>query len=799
MTENAGNLAHADGAPKPSNARAGDAGTPAPPLGHMLAAGAAIVAIWLIAASRWVLTDTVVPWDSKNQFYAFFRFLASALHSGALPFWNPYHYGGHPSVADPQSLVLAPAFVLWALFDAAPSLRAFDLIVYAHLLVGGLAVGLIGWRARWPAAACVLAAALFMFGGVAAGRLQHTSAILSYSLFPPALLLLQIALDRRSILAAAGFALMASALALGRNQVAMLLCFVLMAVAIAAVVTAARPIRFLRERMMVFATMAVGGLALVAAPILLTIQFAALSNRPVTLLETAVKSSLYPAHLAQLAVADIFVTKGEYWGPGPFSVPEIPYIDDSFSYMFVGSVPVVLLLWFGVVGGRAFRRGRILLVGTMVLALLYALGRYTPVFGWAYEWVPGVAKFRRPIDATFIFVAALALLSGHLLADYVREGLPRRRLLASIAVGGCALAMVAWGLNFLRQTGHAGNGLIEVLKATPILIGVILILALARSARARAIAAAVVTLVAVSELLWWNAAFRLNAERRSVYAALEQPKPDDVQVLDLIERLVRERQAAGERPRIEMIGMGGPWQNLAMVRGLEATNGYNPLRIGFYDRLVSPGEGNWLSELREFPASFDGYDCALARALGLEFIVVGRPIETVRHVAKRPVADVLQAGPRVWIYRLHDPAPRLKFLTRIQVADADATNGNGQLLVSPSPDRVLIDDDTPPSRGYAVAAESSAGRARIVSWRGDRIEIDAESELGGMLALHETYYPGWIAEIDDRQVPILRADVLFRGVEVPAGRHHVVFRFAPFSFDNLRNALNAALHRTRDE
>ena len=118
--------------------------------------------------------------------------------------------------------------------------------------------------------------------------------------------------------------------------------------------------------------------------------------------------------------------------------------------------------------------------------------------------------------------------------------------------------------------------------------------------------------------------------------------------------------------------------------------------------------------------------------------------------------------------------------------------------MSPSPDRVLIDDDTPPSRSYAVTAETRAGRARIVSWRGDRIEIDAESERGGMLALHETYYPGWVAEIDDKQAPILRADVLFRGVEVPAGHHHVVFRFAPFSFPNLTNALKVALHRTRD-
>jgi hypothetical protein len=103
---------------------------------------AAITALWLVAVSRWIVTDTVVPWDSKNQFYAFFRFLAASLHAGVSPFWNPYHYGGHPSVADPQSLIFAPAFVLWALFDPTPSLRAFDLVVYAHLLVGGSA----GWR-----------------------------------------------------------------------------------------------------------------------------------------------------------------------------------------------------------------------------------------------------------------------------------------------------------------------------------------------------------------------------------------------------------------------------------------------------------------------------------------------------------------------------------------------------------------------------------------------------------------------------------------------------------------------------
>lgn len=62
----------------------------------LAASCAIIVALWLIALWRWIAIDSVVPWDSKNQSYAFFRFIATSLHSGVMPFWNPYHYGGHP-------------------------------------------------------------------------------------------------------------------------------------------------------------------------------------------------------------------------------------------------------------------------------------------------------------------------------------------------------------------------------------------------------------------------------------------------------------------------------------------------------------------------------------------------------------------------------------------------------------------------------------------------------------------------------------------------------------------------------
>ena len=408
-----------------------------PTRARFAALGGLIAAIWLIALSRWIATDTVVPWDSKNQFFAFFRFLATALHSGSTPFWNPYHYGGHPSVADPQSLVLSPAFVLWALFDPTPSLRGFDLIVYAHLLVGGLAMGALGWRARWPLSACVMAAALFMFGSAAAGRLQHTGIILSYALFPPALLLLQLALARHSIMLALAFALVAAQLALGRNQVALFLCVLLAAFALAEIVTADRPMRYLRERLAVLSIMALGVTALVAAPMLLTLQFAALSNRPAVGFEEAIQGSLHPANLATLAVADVFGTHGpNYWGPGAQTLPEVRFTDNSFNYLFVGAGTTALFLWFGIAGAGAFRRGRRLLTAALVVSLLYMLGRYTPFFPFAFAWWPGVSLFRRPVDASFVFLIALALLSGYLLADYVREGLPRLRIAPSVVCSG---------------------------------------------------------------------------------------------------------------------------------------------------------------------------------------------------------------------------------------------------------------------------------------------------------------------------------------------------------------------------
>ena len=249
-------------------------------------------------------------------------------------------------------------------------------------------------------------------------------------------------------------------------------------------------------------------------------QFAALSNRPAITLDHALLGSLHPAGLAQLVVADIFGSHGaDYWGPNGATEPLVALTDDSFNYLFVGAVPVDPA---ALVRHRRRRR---------VPARPHADRRHGR--RWRCSSRSAATRRRSPgrstgcrasaasaarSTASFVFVAMLALLCGALLADYIREGVPRRRLLASIAVALAALAVVAAGVVFSGRVGHSGDALMAVLTSVPIVAAVILMLALARGARTRSVAAVAVTAIAVAELIWWNAAFRLNAEPHAIYA-----------------------------------------------------------------------------------------------------------------------------------------------------------------------------------------------------------------------------------------------------------------------------------------
>jgi uncharacterized membrane protein YfhO len=86
----------------------------------------------------------------------------------------------------------------------------------------------------------------------------------------------------------------------------------------------------------------------------------------------------------------------------------------------------------------------------------------------------------------------------------------------------------------------------------------------------------------------------------------------------------------------------------------------------------------------------------------------------------------------------------------------------------------------------------------IAGYSNNSVRLEVTADRDGLLVLHDLYYPGWEATVDGVRVPVVKANILFRGVEVPAGAHVVEFRFRPFSARNLMAAASGLMHRGED-
>ncbi len=80
---------------------------------------------------------------------------------------------------------------------------------------------------------------------------------------------------------------------------------------------------------------------------------------------------------------------------------------------------------------------------------------------------------------------------------------------------------------------------------------------------------------------------------------------------------------------------------------------------------------------------------------------------------------------------------------------------------------------------------SGSGTAKLTEARGNLLKYSVENSGNGLLVFSEIYYPeGWIATIDGKESPVIRANYVLRAMEVPAGKHEIEFRFQPKSFSN---------------
>ena len=72
-----------------------------------------------------------------------------------------------------------------------------------------------------------------------------------------------------------------------------------------------------------------------------------------------------------------------------------------------------------------------------------------------------------------------------------------------------------------------------------------------------------------------------------------------------------------------------------------------------------------------------------------------------------------------------------------------------------------------------------AGTSRFLTSRPDRVRLEVEAERAGYVVLADAFDPGWRATVDAAAAPLLRANVAFRAIAVPAGRHVVEMVYRP--------------------
>ena len=98
-----------------------------------------------------------------------------------------------------------------------------------------------------------------------------------------------------------------------------------------------------------------------------------------------------------------------------------------------------------------------------------------------------------------------------------------------------------------------------------------------------------------------------------------------------------------------------------------------------------------------------------------------------------------------------------------------------------NPRTMAIVEGLPP----AVQRENypTSGSAIVRQDNSTGVRIDVSSSARAFLVLSDTYYPGWIARVDGRVVPIFPVDLAFRGIFVPSGQHLVEFAYKPRPFE----------------
>jgi hypothetical protein len=692
---------------------------------------------------------------------------------GRLPLWNPYLFGGVPTIEAGSGDILYPASLLHFLLPLTSAL-AWKLILHVYLAgifmyLAARAFGVRRLVALFAGSAYLLSANLvsLVWGG-------QDGKMYVIALFPGAMWLLVTALDRRSWLRFLWLGVVAGLMVVAHPQLAYYAYIALAAYGLGSLWTRRREGGALLANGLAGAMLAVVTAAGVAAIVLLPMYRYLREDSPRAGpgrgFEYSASWSLHAEEALSLFIPDFAGTDVQsetYWGKNPF----------KHNSEYGGALVFVLGLagLFGLKGDPR-RWG----LGAMVgVSLLYALGAGTPVFRLLYSVVPGLKNFRAPSLATFVAVAALTLLAAMLLERALSKGdIRARRVMAIALAGGGVAALLIAVLALASGPGLYGAwtgifGTAEGGRSTAFLANVPRI----------AIGGLIVSLICgaawVSVYLWGKGTLKAVHVVAVLIGltALDLIRVDDryIQIVRYDDFFppdpgidaLRNRLAPGER----VLAIGGVYpEGFLATYGIPEVFGYHGNQLRWYNALTrydarqaarTPGD------LEQYWLSFLG--SAALKTLSARYILLPGQVEL-------PGLRLLGADQRVAVYANDAALPGVAVVPEVQVETDSARRV--ATLWSPTfdPSKTAIVEQPVQAIGQA----GGTGTASIEGNGDDTLAIRVRSSGPALLTVSRTYHPSWQAEVDGTPVPVLRVNHALMAVPLTrSGDHRVMMRYRP--------------------
>lgn len=712
-----------------------------------------------------VYAELLAPGSLATDQDAFHYFLAQRIRLAetigtADVFWEPAVDCGRPFFADPTVLAAYPGHLI--LFIVQPIL-AGKLLLLLHVALAATTAAAYARSFKLEPLPAALAGLLYAASGPVLSHSWSPMWIYGLAWLPLAMALTRAILVEKRRRASPGLGA-AVAMMILAGAYELLLAY-------AAYATLELTLSLIRERGQgearaswigagALAGAAALSLALSAVQLLPTAELFAYGSRSGGLgLKESALWSLPWARLPELGLPALFGSPGERSLDLALVASRPAERAPFLGGIYLGSAALALAL-LGLL--RAPRRPRWLLVSLIVLPVILSLGTATPLFRLARALVPGFALFRYPEKIFSLVALPIAVLAGfgyHALFEDETEG--RRRALkaalgaAGLAVLGLAMVFLARGpllallerrLLVVRSASSSPAVLNTAAWSLAWTAGVTALTAafLAALPRARRPLLLALLVLVVLDPAWCNRGLQRRGPRDGLLRRpATLPEPAILGARTGPERIATLRPARGVRIVPQH----------ASLLGFQSADAYGSIRLQVRQRFDDAFKGS-----QERRLALQSVGLALAPLPGREAVYHPMMLEA----------------------RKIEAPPRLALIGRARViaddAEAGAALGSESFSLTPAQELILAEP------GPAMPDSALEGQIFSVKRSAARIELEFEASRPCFLRINDSDYPGWQARIDGESAPILRADLCFRAVPLPAGRHRVVLEYTPRGF-----------------